>query len=231
MHEAIILAGGKGTRLRPVVNNVPKPMAAIGDKPFLQIIFEELVKNNFSRVVISVGYMREVIQHHFGNYFEGITIEYCIEDTPLGTGGAIKLSANKCLADNVFILNGDTLASFDAAKFTETFSKQQVPVMLAKTVEDNSRYGKVVLNGGYVAEFVQPGSKDNLPINAGVYYFPTEYLKALDTSASNSFEISCLMSLSKEQKLYALVDEGFFIDIGIPQDYQRALSILPSNTV
>ena len=103
--EAIVLAGGLGTRLREVVSDVPKPMAPIEDKPFLEYILKYLGKNSVTRVILSVGYKWETIKEHFGNSFEGIELVYSIEDEPLGTGGAIKKAMDHVKSENAYIIN------------------------------------------------------------------------------------------------------------------------------
>ena len=106
--EAIVLAGGLGTRLKSVVSNVPKPMAPIGDKPFLEYILKYLKKNGITRAILSVGYKSEIIEEYFGNNFEGIDLVYSVEKEPLGTGGAIKKAMSKVKSNQVYIINGDT---------------------------------------------------------------------------------------------------------------------------
>ena len=111
--EAIVLAGGLGTRLRSVVSDLPKPMAPIGDKPFLEYILKYLQKNGIKRAVLSVGYKWETIKEYFGDKFENIELIYSVEDEPLGTGGAIKKAMNQVKNSQVYIINGDTLFDVD----------------------------------------------------------------------------------------------------------------------
>ena len=106
--EAIVLAGGLGTRLRSIVLDLPKPMAPIGDKPFLEYIFKYLKKSGVTRVVLSVGYKWKVIEEYFGSSFENIELVYSVENEPLGTGGAIKKAMTKIEGEKVYIINGDT---------------------------------------------------------------------------------------------------------------------------
>ena len=111
--EAIVLAGGLGTRLRSVVSELPKPMAPVGDKPFLEYILKYLKKNGIDKVVLSVGYKWETIKEYFGDSFEDIELVYSIENEPLGTGGAIKQAMEYVSDVNVFIVNGDTFFDID----------------------------------------------------------------------------------------------------------------------
>ena len=106
--EAIVLAGGKGTRLQSVVFDLPKPMADINGKPFLAYQLDFLIENGIKRFVLSVGYKSEFIIQYFKNSYRNVPIEYAIETQPLGTGGAIKYALSKCISENVFVINGDT---------------------------------------------------------------------------------------------------------------------------
>lgn len=112
--DAVVLAGGLGTRLRTVLSDgTPKPMAPIGGKPFLELLLNRLAESGFSRVVLSVGYKYECIRNHFGNSFSGMSLNYVIEKTPLGTGGAIRLAMDKCSGDYLIVFNGDTYLKVD----------------------------------------------------------------------------------------------------------------------
>ena len=114
--EAILLAGGIGTRLRSVVPNLPKPMAPVAGRPFLEILLNSLAKKGFKRVVLSVGYMAEKVVSHFGYNFVGMELVYEIEETPLGTGGAVCKAIAQCNTDHVFVFNGDTYLDLEVAE-------------------------------------------------------------------------------------------------------------------
>ena len=111
--EAVILAGGFGTRLREVVADVPKPMAKVGEKPFLEILLMNLELKGFKRVILSLGFKAEIIKHYFGTNFRDIELVYEVETTPLGTGGALKAALANCKEDYSFVFNGDTFQEFD----------------------------------------------------------------------------------------------------------------------
>ena len=112
--EAIVLAGGFGTRLRQVVTDVPKSMAPIAGRPFLEILLGSLARKGFQRIVLSLGFMAEKISDHFGTHFAGLELAYVVEETPLGTGGAVRLASTACTQDHVFVLNGDTYVDLEA---------------------------------------------------------------------------------------------------------------------
>ena len=117
--EAIILAGGFGTRLQSVVSDVPKPMATISGRPFLEILLKSLAEMGFSRVVLSLGYKAEMIRSHFGSNFLGQDLVYVEEKTPLGTGGATRLAATACTQSNMFVFNGDTFLELEIKKLKQ----------------------------------------------------------------------------------------------------------------
>ena len=119
MREAIVLSGGLGTRLRGIVPDLPKSMAPIGDRPFLEILLKNLAKKGFKRVILSLGYMAEKITAHFGSSFAGMELHYVIEEKPLGTGGAIRLALSVCSQDHAYVFNGDTFLDLEVDKIYE----------------------------------------------------------------------------------------------------------------
>ncbi len=111
--EAIVLAGGKGTRLASRLNNIPKPMVPVAGRPFLEWLLEALASQGCERAILSVGHLHRVIQDHFRDTFAGIRLQYVVEEEPLGTGGAMRTALSKAVEKSVFVLNGDTLARLD----------------------------------------------------------------------------------------------------------------------
>ena len=148
--EAVVLCGGLGTRLRKIVKDVPKPMAPVGDKPFLAFVLEYLKKQNIKRVILAVSYKYEVIQQYFGNEFLGMEIVYSIEKIPLGTGGAIK-QALEFASRDCYVLNGDTF--FKIPLECMKLGKSKICIAL-KRVYDFDCYGAVELDkNGFVEIF------------------------------------------------------------------------------
>ena len=139
--EAIVLAGGLGTRLRSVVSDVPKPMAKINGRPFLEVLLNKLVRNNIERIVLSTGYKGNIIKDYFGTEFNGVKIEYSHEDEPLGTGGAICRALEKIVSNDFFVFNGDTFADIPIDKFVLNEKFRNRDVIFAKVLEKNDRYG------------------------------------------------------------------------------------------
>lgn len=223
--EAIILAGGFGTRLREVVADVPKPIAPIADQPFLNYIFKYLKHFGFQHVVLSVGYQGEKIQALYGNEFEGISIDYAFEEEPLGTGGAIKFSLEKTTAEEVLVLNGDTFFEVDLDELYQVHDNWLADVtMVLREVEKPDRYGTVVL-GDYhrVKQFNEKqNGLDSGLINGGVYLIDKGAFDHLPLPQKFSIEQDYFSTFLEELKIHGFTSQGYFIDIGIPSDYHIA---------
>ena len=227
MREAIILAGGRGTRLQAVVSDVPKPLAPIGGRPFLEYQLRFLVRQGFSHVVLSVGYKREHIVLRFGSHFDTLRITYCAEDEPLGTGGAIKASLNRCESDSVFVFNGDTFADVDCDAIAAIYRRTNKPVLVGASVPEGSRYGSLELRGDFVVGLKDDAVVGAAIINAGCYLLPRRLFDASSTISSFSFENDFLRTALPRRPFSLYQTYGIFIDIGVPQDYLRAQDILP----
>lgn len=228
--QAIILAGGFGTRLRSVLNDTPKPMAPIGDQPFLELLLLYLARQNFSEVTLSVGYLHEKIIDHFGEGYQNIALRYAIETTPLGTGGAIRHALGVLKpVEPVFVLNGDTFSNIDYATMSQIHQQCQSPLTLALTRVDNAgRYGKVSVAGGRITEFQEKTQAGSGLINSGIYLISPNLFDERHLPESFSFEQDFLYPHVAELMPCAFENDGYFIDIGIPEDYQRAQRELPA---
>ena len=221
--EAIILAGGLGTRLRSVVSEVPKCMAPVDGRPFLQYMLEWLSRYDVSHVVLSVGYLREVIFSYMDSRAWPFEISYAVEEEPLGTGGGIRLALTKCREDRVIVLNGDTFfdVDLDALSFT-------APVTLAlKPMRNFDRYGAVDWDGELVTGFHEKAACAEGLINGGVYALVRSQLDFAFYPKRFSFEKDLLEPLADGHLVAGQVQDGYFIDIGIPEDYARAQRELP----
>ena len=221
--EAIILAGGLGTRLRSVVSEVPKCMAPVDGRPFLQYMLEWLSRYDVSHVVLSVGYLREVIFSYMDSRAWPFEISYAVEEEPLGTGGGIRLALTKCREDRVIVLNGDTFfdVDLDALSFT-------APVTLAlKPMRNFDRYGAVDWDGELVTGFHEKAACAEGLINGGVYALVRSQLDFAFQPKRFSFEKDLLEPLAAGHLVAGQVQDGYFIDIGIPEDYARAQRELP----
>ncbi|EID3128999.1 NTP transferase domain-containing protein, partial [Campylobacter jejuni] len=183
--QAIILCGGLGTRLKSVIKDIPKPMAPINDKPFLEFIFEYLKKQGIKEVILAVSYKYEVIQEYFKDEFLGIKIKYSIEKEPLGTGGAIK-EALKFIKNEAYVLNGDTIFDIDLKKLILNNSK----ICLAlKQMNDFDRYGTVELDSkNYIKLFKEKEFKKQGLINGGIYFLNKDIFNDFTLQEKFSFE-------------------------------------------
>lgn len=223
--KAIILAGGLGTRLRSAIGDLPKPMADIAGRPFLEYLLDYLIENDFKKVILSVGYKAEIIISHFGRNYKSIDIEYSIEDKPLGTGGAIKKAIKKLdnSDDYFFVLNGDTFFDIPLDDLLEFHVQRKAVITIAfKSMEDSTRYGSVLLDySNRIIGFIEKGTFKNCLINGGIYVINIELFKSLDLPDKFSFEKDLLEAYYKKMLFCGKNFNKYFIDIGVPEDYER----------
>lgn len=223
--EAIILAGGKGTRLKDVVQDTPKVMALVNGRPFLEYLFDYLEEYMIEHVVLSVGYLKEKIIEHFGRNYKNIKIDYAIEDEPLGTGGGVKKAFESINGYRAFVFNGDTMFRINLIRqFDFQQIKQTDFSIVLREVEDVSRYGAVEIDiDKKVTGFSEKGSKRGIGrINGGVYLINKRFFIKNSFPEKFSLEKDCMEALVDTGQFYGLVCKQYFIDIGIPEDYQKA---------
>lgn len=218
--EAIVLAGGFGTRLRHVVEDIPKPMAPINCEPFLKYILEYLLSNEITEVILAVGYKAEYIQEYFADDYKGLHIIYSKESFPLGTGGAIKKALDSCKEKDVFILNGDTYFDVDlqAMKVFHELHSSKITIAV-KEMENFDRYGSVVIENNIVKEFTEKKPTEHGIINGGIYLLNKEIVYDISDKCF-SFENKILENPNID--IYAYESRGYLIDIGVPNDYYKA---------
>lgn len=225
IQEAVILAGGKGTRLKEVVNDVPKVMALINERPFLEYILDYLNANLINHVVLSVGYMHEIIQDHFGNQYKDIALDYAVEEAPLGTGGGIKKAFEYIKGYRAYVFNGDTLFLVDLMKLGNFLQyKQTLFSMVLRHLHDTSRFGVIEIDdNGCVTAFREKGENEGDGyINGGVYLIDKRFFKTYSFPESFSIEKECFEQQVDQGIFYGMVCRQYFIDIGIPEDYENA---------
>ncbi|HHT9158265.1 MAG TPA: nucleotidyltransferase family protein [Candidatus Brocadiaceae bacterium] len=222
--DAIILAGGKGTRLQSVVSDVPKPLAPVNNRPFLDIIFNFLNKCNYiDNVIIAAGYMADKIIKEYQNRREySFSILFSVEDELLGTGGAIKRAMQFSQSEDFIVLNGDSYIELNLGAFIQTHLKNnKVMTIVLKEVENANRYGRVTLDDNnriiYFEEKNPEPSKGY--INAGVYLIKRELFEKIEENEAISLERDLLPGFIKDNDVYGYLCEGKFIDIGIPETY------------
>ena len=224
--EAIVLAGGFGTRLRQVVADVPKPMAPIAGRPFLEILLGSLARKGFSRVVLSLGFMAEKITDHFGTRFAGMEIAYVVDETPLGTGGAIRLAFEACTQDHVFVFNGDTYLDLEVDLLERQWQAKWHPIVVGRQVSDTTRYGRLIVDDDRIISFAVRGIAGPGLINAGCYVLARDALAKFPMNQPFSIETDYLVPEVARATIEVFVTDGVFIDIGIPEDYAHAQTLL-----
>jgi len=226
LKEAIILAGGFGTRLQAVVNDVPKPMAPINNEPFLNYIFAYLKHYSIEHVVLSTGYLSEKISEYYKNEYKGIKISYTKEVEPLGTGGGIRLALKKCFTDNVLVLNGDSFFDVDLHSYYKQHSLLKSNCSLAlRNFNNAARYGTIKLEDTFIIKAFKEKDTIEEPgvINGGVYLLNRElYLNETATNKVFSIEKDFFEKRINQITIFGFEYHGYFIDIGIPEDYNKA---------
>ena len=226
---AIILAGGLGTRLKKAVPNLPKPMAPILGRPFLEYQMDYWIGQGVNKFILSIGYLNQAITEHFGREYQQVSIDYVIEDKPLGTGGALLMAAQG-LKEPFLVLNGDTFFEVDLNLLND-FHKQQRSEWTLSLFRANQsgRYMglKLADNGAILA--LESGSSDSNLFNGGVYLINPSVFDRLDKALRKkiSLENDLLPNfITSGGLLYGIECIGKFIDIGLPKDYHRAAEIL-----
>lgn len=221
--ESIILAGGLGTRLGSRLNGIPKPMAPVANRPFLEILLDRLIDAAFSRTLLSVGHLSAVIADHFGNCYRGMPLDYVVEETPLGTGGAIRQALLRAREDSVFVLNGDTHFEVNYGEMLRRHTSYQADLTIsAARVPDVARYGGLKLIDDRVSGFIEKGRTGAGWINGGVYVLRREFPWPENLPSKFSFETDVLVPMLPRLKHSVFVGHGHFLDIGVPEDLDRA---------
>lgn len=235
--QALILAGGLGTRLRPVVSDRPKAMATVGGKPFLEHQLAFLKGCGVSHFVFCVGYRHQQIQAHFGDGSRwGVRIDYSVEEQPLGTGGALK-HAEKYVQDTFLALNGDSFFDTDLQRLVQFHEEKRVAArgqkclatMALTRTREVERYGTVELGAeGEIVNFAEKTAERSAGpvhaekhINAGIYVLEAEILQMIPASEKVSIEHNVFPSLLNGGGLYGCYLKGFFVDIGTPAGYRK----------
>lgn len=222
--EAIVLAGGLGTRLREAVPDLPKCMAPVAERPFLYYVINYLRRQGIQRIIFSLGYKHEVIEAYLLKEFPTLQYDCCIEEEPLGTGGAIQLALQKATGTDVFVVNGDSFFAFDTRQLLTLHQQTQADCTLAlKPMQQFSRYGVVTTNEQqHILSFREKQYYESGLINAGVYLVQKEAFLKKNFPSKFSFEKDYLEQFVSDGKFSGAVAGGYFIDIGIPEDYNRA---------
>lgn len=230
--EAIILAGGFGTRLKEVVSAVPKPLAPISNKPFLYWLIKYLQQQGVTKFIFSLGYLHNLIETFLIKEFSNLHFKSIIEKEPLGTGGAIKLCMSSCDSDDVLVINGDSFFELNIPDFFKFYKTNNAKAAISlKPMKNFDRYGTVVVNKeNIVTAFNEKMKCDEGLINAGILIFNKKtFLNVTSKLPQNfSYEKDFLESNISSLKVSGFVEDGYFIDIGIPEDFYKAQEQIPN---
>lgn len=231
--EAIILAGGLGTRLRDAVPDLPKCMAPVAGRPFLFHVINYLRSQDIERFIFSLGYMADHVQHWLGSEFPTLNYTCSVEDEPLGTGGAILQSAKLATSKHVVVANGDTLFHIDLLNAAQTHKEKKSDcTLLLKPMKEFDRYGVVELDqDNRVVNFKEKKYYHQGLINGGLYLLNTDSFLKENFPSKFSFEKDFLEVSLRQKRIYGTVQDGYFIDIGIPADYEQAQADLQQKPV
>jgi mannose-1-phosphate guanylyltransferase len=224
--QALVLAGGEGTRLRPLTLTLPKPVIPLAGRPFLTFMLDWLRSHGVDEVLLSCGYRSHDVERVLGDIHGGMRLRYVVEDEPLGTAGPLRLAADAgVLAERVLVLNGDCLTDIDlTAELAQHEATGAVATLALVAVEDTASYGVVpTLEDGQVEAFLekQPGPAPTNRINAGAYVLEREVVERVPPGRAVSIEREVFPELVGHG-LYGYLSDGFWIDIGTPERYLQA---------
>lgn len=228
LKQAVILVGGLGTRLGERAQLVPKPLLEVAGKPFLEYILDELSRYpTIDEILLLAGHRAEqVVDRYQGRRWRGASVAVLSEPAQYGTGGALKHAASR-LENKFLLLNGDSFFEFNLLDLaTKAANSSAVVQMALKRNQSGDRYGRVLLERDLVKSFLPAGSQPSGPINSGVYCVDRELLALIDEMPC-SLEQAVFPRLAERGELRASLYDGFFIDIGIPADFERAQSEMP----
>jgi D-glycero-alpha-D-manno-heptose 1-phosphate guanylyltransferase len=224
IQEAIILAGGLGTRLREAVPDLPKCMAPVAGRPFLSYVIDALRMQGIQHFVFSLGYKADVIEEYLKEHYPTLDYSTTIEDEPLGTGGAIKLALSRTRSENILIANGDTLFKVNVEALASFHIEKESACTLAlKPMYNFERYGVVELDSdNRIITFKEKQYYTAGLINGGIYLLNKQQFLQHQFPQKFSFEKEYLETYFDKGIFYGLIQDEYFIDIGIPEDYNKA---------
>lgn len=225
---AVILAGGKGTRLHPYTIAMPKPLVPVGDKPIMEIIIIRLAKQGFKRIIVTVNHQAEIIQAYFGNGEKwGVRIEYSLEDKPLGTMGPLKLL--KSLPEHFLVMNGDVLTDIDYLKLLQKHieSKSIFTIAGYKRIQKID-YGVLKVKEEILNGFEEKPETEFL-VSMGIYAVSRRILEYIPNDHFFGFDTLMLKLLEEDKEVLVHEHQGYWMDIGRPDDYQKAVEDIESN--
>ncbi len=221
----VILAGGFGTRLQSAVQNLPKVLAPIRERPFLTYLLDQLARAGFEDVVLCTGHMGDRVRQDIGPCHDRLRIRYSQEQQPLGTAGAVRHALGMLATESILLMNGDSYTDVDLRAFLSWHSQGRFHASLVLThVPDTQRYGTVVLNSACrVQRFAEKlAARGPGWVNAGIYLFPRAEISGIPAEQSVSLEKQILPALADKGQVHGFGCQGAFIDIGTPESYAAA---------
>ena len=233
--RAFILCGGLGMRLRQVVSSVPKPMAPVVGRPFLEYLLDFWITQGVSDFVLAVGYKHESICQHFGQSYRGIPVSFSVEDAPLGTGGALLLALQRFPSkDSILLLNGDTYFEVSLIAMKETMEAKSADGVIALFEgQQDERYAGVALDdAGRIVSLSSQQSEGVRYFNGGVYLLGPEFFNESRWQREGTLSLETEWipgALRAGMRIYGYPGNGPFIDIGVPEDYARAPRVVRSH--
>jgi NDP-sugar pyrophosphorylase family protein len=221
--SAIILVGGRGTRLGALTEQTPKPLLRVAGRPFLFHVLDYLIRHQIQKVILATGYLAGEFERELGSQYRSLSLAYSHETTPLGTGGAIAKALPLADATEVFVLNGDTYFSANLRELAEAQASRRASLsMVLRHIPDVSRYGHITLAQGLVTAMHEKGATGPGLINGGIYLINRPAFLADAPTGAFSLERDLLPRWIRQQAVACTVADGYFIDIGVPADLARA---------
>lgn len=224
--RALVLAGGLGTRLREAVPDLPKCLAPVAGRPFIDFILDRLVAQGCAAVVLAVSHLREAIMAHVGDHWRDMPVTYAIETSPLGTGGAIRHALRQVPDVPTLVLNGDTWLELDYRAMLAAHAVSGAAITMAVVpVPDTARYGAVEITGGRIVGFHEKGRSGPGSINGGAYVLAPSVFASAALPETFSFENDFLRPHLPTLRPLAFEAAGAFIDIGVPESWREAQAL------
>jgi D-glycero-alpha-D-manno-heptose 1-phosphate guanylyltransferase len=227
--DVVILSGGLGTRMQGVAGDVPKPMAQIGGRPFVELLLKQLKRYGFSTVILSVGYKHNTIRNYFGENACALKLLYSVESSPLGTGGALRQAVEQVTTDAVLAMNGDSYTDLDLAGLVQAHADSRADVTVAIVPGSRNDAGSVVLQqDGKIAAFAEKSMvADSRYLSAGIYMLNRNLVSDIPPAVKISLEEQLFPQwLASAKSIQGFVFQGQCIDIGTPERYRMAQELL-----
>lgn len=224
MREVIILAGGQGTRLKSITKNIPKCLVKVNEKEFLSYVLKSLENYNYDKIILALGYGQNQIRKFIDLNYSHLNVIYSIENKPLLTGGAVRLASEQIESDSFLILNADTFHNIDLDLLTNYhYSKNSDVTIALKPMNNFNRYGAVEFDkNNQVIKFREKENMSFGYINTGYIHVKKKVLLDFDIGVPFSFENNFLKEYVDKIKILSFIDDSYFIDIGVPEDYKKA---------